>query len=68
MRGWPFSQAMQPAFIHCASGIRASAAWMIKRVLIDRWDVEKATAEAEAMNLTDPKFKQFALDYVAKHR
>ena len=31
----------QPAFIHCASGNRASAMWMIKRVLLDKWDLGK---------------------------
>jgi uncharacterized protein (TIGR01244 family) len=30
--------ANQPAFVHCASGNRAAAMWMIKRMQVDRWD------------------------------
>src|SRR5579864_197769 len=36
----------QPAFIHCASGNRAAAMWMIKRILIDKWDDDRASEEA----------------------
>ena len=36
----------QPAFIHCASGNRAAAMWFVKRVLVDKWDMDKAGAEA----------------------
>ena len=39
-------KANQPAFIHCASGNRASALWAIKRVKVDHWDVDRALAEA----------------------
>src|SRR5215468_9347567 len=35
----------QPAFIHCASGNRAAAMWFVKRVLVDKWDLDKAGAE-----------------------
>ena len=59
--------ANQPALIHCASGVRAAMMWMIKRVQIDRWDVEKAADEAAALGLTSPRFKQFALDYLQAH-
>src|SRR5664279_73762 len=31
----------EPAFIHCASGNRAAAMWLIKRVLIDKWDTDR---------------------------
>jgi uncharacterized protein (TIGR01244 family) len=58
----------QPAFIHCASGNRASAMWMIKRVLIDKWDLEKASAEAASLGLTSQPLKAFALDYIGKHK
>ena len=58
----------QPAYIHCATANRVGAMWLIKRVVIDRWDVQRATAEAEAIGLSKPLLKQFALDYVAKRR
>jgi len=58
----------QPAFIHCASANRAAALWMIKRVEIDKWDVERASAEAAALGLTNPALKTFALDYAASHK
>jgi uncharacterized protein (TIGR01244 family) len=60
-------KANQPVFIHCGSANRVGAMWLIKRVLGDRWTVEKATAEAEAIGLTNPALKTFALDYVKTH-
>src|SRR6185295_12926677 len=57
-----------PAFIHCSSGNRASTMWLIKRVLLDKWDIEKASAEAAALGLTNPQLKVFALDYIEKHK
>ena len=36
----------EPALIHCASGNRASALWFIKRVMVDKWDTDRAMAEA----------------------
>lgn len=60
--------ANQPAFVHCASGQRASAYWMIKRLVVDGWDNEKASTEAAALGLTSPALKTFALDYAASHK
>jgi len=60
--------ANQPAFVHCASGQRASAFWMIKRLVVDGWDTEKAGTEAAALGLTSPALKTFALDYAASHK
>jgi len=57
----------EPAFIHCASGNRASAMWLIKRVVIDKWDMAKAQEEAAALGLTSPVLKQFAADYIQAH-
>ena len=54
----------QPAFIHCASANRAAALWMIKRVEVDKWDVERASTEATALGLTNPALKSFVLDHV----
>ena len=58
----------QPAFIHCASGNRAAAMWFVKRVLIDRWDVERAGAEAESLGLSNPTLKAFMLKYIEAHK
>jgi uncharacterized protein (TIGR01244 family) len=56
-----------PAYIHCASGNRVSAMWMIKRMVVDHWDADKAYAEANALGLTSPALKQFAIDYAQTH-
>jgi uncharacterized protein (TIGR01244 family) len=58
----------EPAFIHCASGNRASAMWMIKRMVVDHWDADRASTEAAALGLTNPGLKQFALDYAQSHK
>ena len=58
----------QPAFVHCASGNRAAAMWMIKRMQVDKWDAERAGAEAAALGLTNGALKTFAIQYVESHR
>jgi uncharacterized protein (TIGR01244 family) len=60
--------ANSPVYIHCATANRVGAVWLIKRVLADSWDVERATAEAERIGLRSPQLKQFALDYIAAHK
>jgi uncharacterized protein (TIGR01244 family) len=57
----------QPAFIHCASANRAAALWMVKRIVVDKWDVERASAEAAALGLTNPSLKAFAIEQAQKH-
>lgn len=57
-----------PAFIHCASGNRAAAMWMIKRMQIDKWDADRAGTEAALLGLTNPALKTFALDYAQNHK
>ena len=61
-------KANQPAFIHCASANRAAAMWMVKRIAVDKWDVERASAEAAALGLTNPALKQFAIDQAQKRQ
>jgi protein tyrosine phosphatase (PTP) superfamily phosphohydrolase (DUF442 family) len=56
--------ANQPAFIHCASANRAATLWMIKRVEVDKWDVDRASEEAAGLGLTKPSLKTFALDQI----
>jgi len=57
-----------PAFIHCASGNRAAAMWLIKRVLVDHWDNDRALAEAAQLGLSSQPLKTFALDYIQAHK
>jgi len=58
----------EPALIHCARGGRAAAMWLVKRLAVDHWDTDRATAEATALGLTSPTLKQFALDYAQTHK
>jgi protein tyrosine phosphatase (PTP) superfamily phosphohydrolase (DUF442 family) len=60
--------ANQPAFIHCASANRAAALWLIKRVEVDKWDVDRAVEEASALGLTNPALKAMALEHIATHK
>jgi uncharacterized protein (TIGR01244 family) len=60
--------ANQPAFVHCASANRAAALWLVKRIDVDGWDVDRATTEATALGLTSPALKTFALDYAVAHK
>lgn len=53
----------QPVFVHCASGNRAAALWMIKRLVVDGWEADAAATEAAALGLTSPALKTFALNY-----
>ena len=58
----------EPAFVHCAGGNRAATMWLIKRIAVDHWDVERATAEAAALGQTSMALRQFAIDYAQSHR
>ena len=57
-----------PVYIHCTSANRVGAMWLAKRVLVDGWDVERATKEAELIGLKTPELKQFVLEYIETHR
>lgn len=59
-------KANQPAFIHCASANRAAALWLVKRIAVDKWDVERASEEAAALGLTNPALKTFAIEQAQK--
>ena len=58
----------QPAFIHCASGNRAAAMWFIKRAVVDKWDNDRALAEAAELGAISQPMKTFALDYIQSHK
>ena len=60
--------ANTPAYVHCASANRAAAMWMIKRMVVDRWDADKAGTEAAGLGLTNPALKEFALNYANTHK
>jgi uncharacterized protein (TIGR01244 family) len=62
------TKGSEPAFIHCAGGNRAAAMWMIKRLAVDHWEVERAATEATALGLTSGALKQFAIDYAQSHK
>ncbi len=57
----------QPMFIHCASGNRAAAMWLIKRAVVDGWPLDRATAEAEKLGLEHEPWKTYATDYAKAH-
>ena len=57
--------ANEPAFVHCAGGNRAASMWMIKRLVVDKWDADRAAEEATALGMTSPALRQFAIDYAA---
>jgi len=57
-----------PVFIHCTTANRVGGFWLIRRVLVDGWTVEKAEEEAKKIGLHNPKTREFALDYVSRHQ
>lgn len=59
--------AIFPAFIHCGSGNRVGAFWMIRRVLVDGWTQEKAEEEARRIGLRSANLVDFARDYIRRH-
>lgn len=61
-------KANQPAYVHCGSAQRVGSVWLAKRVLQDNYSIEKATAEAHAIGLSNPGLEKFALQYIAEHK
>jgi protein tyrosine phosphatase (PTP) superfamily phosphohydrolase (DUF442 family) len=61
-----------PIFIHSGAGHRAAAALMIKRVMSDGWDIEKAGIEAASAGMVlsndmAPVWWKFIRDYLKAH-
>jgi uncharacterized protein (TIGR01244 family) len=56
--------ANSPAFLHCASGGRASVVLMAKRVLVDGWAIDRALVEAKVSAGMTPQIEQWALDVI----
>jgi hypothetical protein len=42
--------------------------WFVKRVLLDNWDVERASTEAASLGLANPALKTFMLNYIESHK
>lgn len=55
-----------PVFLHCGSGNRAGAFWMIRRIIVDGWSPADAEQEARRIGLRSANLRQFALDYARK--
>jgi protein tyrosine phosphatase (PTP) superfamily phosphohydrolase (DUF442 family) len=57
-----------PVFIHCAMGPRVGAFWMIRRVLRDGWEYDKALEEANRIGLRQAPLIEFAKQYIEKKK
>jgi len=55
-----------PIFVHCASGNRAAAFWMIRRLVVDGWPAEAAEAEARRVGLRSAALRDFAVEYASR--
>jgi len=42
--------------------------WLIKRLAVDHWDVDRATKEATALGQTSSTLRQFAIEYARAHK
>jgi len=42
--------------------------WLIKRVLVDGWDVNRAVEEATALGLTQEPMKRFVLEQIGARK
>ncbi len=58
-----------PVFIHCTAAVRVGAFWMIRRVLRDGWDYNKALEEANRIGLNNHAgLTEFAKEYIEKKK
>ena len=55
--------AGQRVFVHCSSGNRTGALWLVKRVVVDGWAIESAAAEARAAGLSDEVLEAWVAGY-----
>jgi uncharacterized protein (TIGR01244 family) len=58
----------QPVFIHCGSASRVGGMWTIKRVLQDKWTLDKALAEGKAIGLNNAALEMFVTEYIKSHQ
>ncbi len=59
--------ANQPLLVHCSAGNRAAAMWLLKRVMNDGWDLEKAKAEADLVATPPARAIEWAVAYAKAH-
>ena len=58
-----------PVFIHCAVGSRVGAFWLIRRVVRDGWDFDKALEEANKIGMrSQGRLFDFAKEYIDKKK
>jgi uncharacterized protein (TIGR01244 family) len=58
-----------PVFIHCAVATRVGAFWMIRRVVRDGWEYDKALEEANRIGLNNnARMLEFAREYIEKKK
>jgi uncharacterized protein (TIGR01244 family) len=62
------TKANQPVFVNCGSANRVAAVWLAKRLIVDKWEQEKAIEEAKAIGLTSAALRAFILEYVRSRR
>ena len=62
------STGAEPAFIHCGGGNRAATMWLIKRLVVDKWEEERAVKEAAALGQTSEALRTWAIDYARRKR
>lgn len=62
------TKGAEPAFIHCAGGNRAASMWLIKRLAVDHWDVDRAVKEAAALGQTSEPLRTFAIEYAKTNK
>jgi len=55
-----------PLLVHCASGNRAAAFWMIRRLVVEGWTPAAAEGEARRIGLRSAALRDFALDYASR--
>ena len=60
--------ANHPTFVHCGSAHRVAGMWMIKRVVVDGWEAQRAENEARSIGLSSPVMRDFALQQIAKRK
>ncbi|MHC5028219.1 MAG: protein tyrosine phosphatase family protein [Planctomycetota bacterium] len=60
--------AERPILLHCGSGNRVGAVWIVYRVLDDGIDVEAAVDEARTIGLKSAALEEKARDYIARSR
>jgi uncharacterized protein (TIGR01244 family) len=56
-----------PVFVHCGSGNRVAAFWMIHRVIVDGWEMGDAEFEARLVGLRSASLLEFAHEYICRY-